>query len=77
MHVFRFWKHCGTPKGEKMFSRSNLLLQQLVIKNASRNISLKKIQSVKPIFTRNLAWFRGQGVKETFGMWIKQYFRMT
>ncbi|CAF1330259.1 unnamed protein product [Adineta steineri] len=55
-----------------MFSRSTLLLQQLTRKNAHRNISFKQLNEIKPILTRNLAWFSGQSAKQTFGGRLKR-----
>ena len=51
-----------------MFSRSNLLLQKLTMINSSRNLSFKQINDIKPIITRNLAWFSRQSIKQSFGM---------
>jgi hypothetical protein len=46
-----------------MLSRLTLYLQHLTTRNSRGNLSFK----IKPIISRNLAWFAGQSVKETFG----------
>ncbi len=52
-----------------MFSRSTLLLQQLKTTNSRRNLSFKQLNDIKPIITRNLAWFsKQQPVNQTFGL---------
>ncbi|UJR09090.1 hypothetical protein I4U23_013337 [Adineta vaga] len=58
-----------------MFSRSNLLLQELLRKNSSRNLSFKQIRDIKPILTRNLAWFSRQPIKQNFGAKLKRRLR--
>jgi hypothetical protein len=52
-----------------MFSRSTFLLQQLTTGNSRRNLSIKQLNDIKPIITRNLAWFSRQPGKQTFGLW--------
>jgi hypothetical protein len=52
-----------------MFSRSTLLLQQLTTTTTSRrNLSFKQLNEIKPIISRNLAWFSKTTVKQTFGL---------
>jgi hypothetical protein len=51
-----------------MLSRSNLLLQQLTTTNSRRNLSFKQLNEIKPIISRNLAWFSKQPIKQTFGL---------
>jgi hypothetical protein len=51
-----------------MFSRSTLFVQQLATINSRRNLSFKQLNEIKPILSRNLAWFSGQSVKQNFGL---------
>jgi hypothetical protein len=51
-----------------MFYKLNLLIQKAIMINSFRNLSFKQLKEIKPIITRNLAWFGNQSIKQNFGM---------
>ncbi|CAF1357024.1 unnamed protein product [Rotaria sp. Silwood1] len=59
-----------------MFSGSILRLQQLIRTNLRRNLSFKQFNEIKPIISRNLAWFSQQQVKHTFGRKLRRRLRI-
>ena len=55
-----------------MFSRSTVLIQQVTNKNVRRSFSFQQLKDVKPLISRNLAWFSRQPVQQqTFGLYLK------